>query len=175
MQNKLTVIRDQTQDEGDPEPSTPPVIEVIEPGDSPEAPRFPVVDSSVTLLYILRELRNLKKELIDNPGTPRVLVEQLITTSDSYVSVLVWTIPPDRVGQLHEISIRSDTPATAQFRVTIAGVVQFQDALIAVPLTSPFPTNNRLDGEQTVEIDVLSDGTISIIADVTITGIELEP
>lgn len=175
MQQKLSVIRDQTQDEGDPEPSTPPVIEPIEPGDSPEAPRFPVVDSSVTLLYILRELRDLKKDLLDNPGTPRVLVEQLTTTSDSYVNVLTWTIPPDRVGQLHEISIRSDTPATAQFRVTIANVVQYQDAPLTIPLTSPFPRNNRLDGEQTVEIDVQSDGTISIIADVTLTGIELEP
>lgn len=175
MQQRLTVIRDQTEDEAVPQPSTMPVIEVIEPGDLPEAPPFPVVDSSVTLLYILRELRDLRKELIDNPGTPRVLVGQRITTSAEYVSVLIWAIPPDRAGQLQEISIRSDTPATAQFRVTIAGVVQFQDALISVPLTSVFPSNNRLAGDETVEIDVQSDGAISITADVTITGVELEP
>ena len=118
----------------------------------------------------------LLEEIATTPlgPTPRSFVDRATTTSADYVDVARWDIPQDRRGSLYEVSMVSDTPALAQWRLTVADVVQWADVFLQTALTIPF-RDNELPGDASVILQVKSDGATTIVADGSIAGTERDP
>lgn len=68
----------------------------------------------------------------------------------------------------------SDTPALAQWRLTVADVVQWADVFLQTALTIPF-RDNELPGDASVILQVKSDGATTIVADGSIASTERDP
>lgn len=154
-----------------PLPATPPEELEGEPGKAPE----PASATDALLGQILTVLQQLVAKLFNEPGTPRSVAGHLSTNSSEYQTVASWAIPTNLVGQLEELSFTSDDPDTAIWRLTIAGVEQWADLTQQDPLNVRFPTNNQLDGDDEVLLEMRSDGATTIDADAAISGMERTP
>lgn len=119
--------------------------------------------------YILEpEVKGKEKA---QPYTEIIKPEQVSTNSSSYQELAKWQLSADKDGKLFEISLYSDTPATAQFRLTIKGTAIFADKKIQNILDIPFE-DYGLTEKQTVLLEVKSDGSTTIKADGYIHGRE---
>ena len=145
------------------------------PPQGPEA-LTPGVTELGNLQLLLARAVFLLEEIATTPlgPTPRSFVDRATTTSADYVDVARWDIPQDRRGSLYEVSMVSDTPALAQWRLTVADVVQWADVLLQTALTIPF-RDNELPGDASVILQVKSDGATTIVADGSIASTERDP
>lgn len=151
-----------------PPPTATPSPDEVKPGDEPT----PATGADAILVEIRGLLQQLNDNLFNKPGTPRSIAGHVSTTSDEYVEVANWTIPPNQVGQLEELSFTSDEPGVAQWRLTIRGVEQWADLTQQDALNIRFPSNNELNGDEEMKLEVKSDGSTLIDADASISGIE---
>lgn len=172
---ELTILGRRPVIDDSPPPSETPVPEPGQEPTDPEAPAPVIPDPTTLLTQLVSLVTELLENLFEKRGTPRSIVDRESTTSADYQEVVNWTIPADRVGQLDEVSMTSDTPATAQWRLTIAGIEQWADVIVQDPLNIRFPSNNELAGDDEILLEVRSDGVIAIVADGSISGIEKEP
>lgn len=172
---ELTILGRRPVIDDSPPPSETPIPEPGQEPTDPDAPAPAIPDPTLLLAQLVTLVTQLLDNLFAKPGAPRSVVDRESTTSADFQEVVNWTIPADRIGQLDEVSMTSDTPATALWRLTIAGIVQWSDVLIQDPLNIKFPANNELEGDDEVLLEVRSDGAIAIVADGSISGIEREP
>lgn len=93
-------------------------------------------------------------------------------TSTSYQTVATWTVTTAKTGRLREISVESSSYSKTYFKVTIAGVTQFEDKIIQGPLTLPYPDVN-LAAAAVVTVQAKSTDGTSITVDAMITGKEV--
>ena len=125
------------------------------------------------LTETVRLLTLLTDKPEDRPASARSIIGRKATSSDQYEAVADWLVPPERTGKLEEISLVSDNPAIAQYRLTIASVVQWADLLLPTSLAISFG-NNEIAGDQQVLVEVKSDGATPIVAHGAISATERE-
>ena len=104
-------------------------------------------------------------------GTPIAKLDRYTGTDTSYQTVVSWTVTTGKTGELKEVSMITDQYAKTQFKLTVAGVEQFEDKVITAPLTLPFTENKLLSGSEVLLEAKSTDGT-SINTDGSITGRE---
>jgi len=104
-------------------------------------------------------------------GTPIAKVDRYSGGDTTYKTVVSWTVSEGKIGTLKEVSMVTDNYSKTHFRLTIAGVKQFEDKIIQAPLTLPFPENDLEAGSEVVLECKSTDGT-SITVDGSITGRE---
>lgn len=105
----------------------------------------------------------------DPRGVPRANVFRLITVDTvNYGTVVSVTVGSGNVGDLHEISMFTDDFTETQFRVTIAGVVQFADRVIGTTLSLPWRANRLVAGD-VILLEARSVTGVSVTVDGAIT------
>lgn len=171
--HEITILkRRPVVDDAPPPTATPSPDEAkpgeAKPGDAPE----PATGTDAILVEIRTLLQQLNDNLFNKPGTPRSIAGHVSTSDSEYIEVANWTIPPNQVGQVEEISFTSDEPGIAQWKLTIRGVEQWADLHQQDALNVRFPSNNELNGDDEMVLEVRSDGATVIDADASISGIE---
>jgi hypothetical protein len=73
---------------------------------------------------------------------------------------------------LKEVSMVTDDFTHTEFRLTIAGKLQFKDRRIQTTLTLPFPENNLQSGSMVLLECRSTDGAVTITVDGSVTGKE---
>ena len=149
----------------------------VTPDPDTEGPDEPIVVQPISMTdellgQLLVQFKVMTDELFNRPGKNRSIVTTLSTLSADYVTVASWTIPPGLVGQLREIAFTSDTPETAQWKLTIGNDTQWTDLVQLNPLSIPFADSNRLQENLEVLLEMKSDGAATIVSDASISGIE---
>lgn len=142
-------------------------------GTDEEVTRQPLTDSQ-TQTRIVELLTEIAKPSPARPGFPIARAGRVATTSSDYQQLAIWTVSVDRIGELLEVSMVSNTPATAQFQLLFGGIVQFTNLILDAgdgSLTMPFERHELL-GNMEIELLVVSDGSVAIIANGTIAGLE---
>lgn len=107
----------------------------------------------------------VKSKLIIKP-------EQISTNSATYQEVAKWTISTKK-AYLDALAFDSDTPATAQYRLTVNGVIIFADKKLQNILDIDIPENYDLRKANEILIEVKSDGATTIVVDGLIQGREV--
>jgi len=105
-------------------------------------------------------------------GTPIARVDRYSGSDTTYKTVVSWTVSKGKTGTLKEVSMVTNQYSKTHFRLTIAGVKQFEDKIIQAPLTLPFP-ENELESESVVLLECKSTDGTPIIVDGSITGREV--
>lgn len=135
--------------------------------------RQPLTDRQ-NLARMVELLTDIAEAPAVNPGFPIARAGRVSTNSSDYQQLALWTVSVDRIGKLLEIAMVSNTPVTAQFQLRFGGIVQFTNLVLDAgdgSLTMPFEENELL-GEMEIELLVVSDGSITIIANGMISGVE---
>jgi hypothetical protein len=104
-------------------------------------------------------------------GVPISRVDRLVTNSLSYQEAVSWVVAVGREGDLHEISLFSSDFTKTQFRLTIAGVLQWTDVVIGTSLSIPYRSNRLQAGDQVLLEARSTDGTL-VTVDGSISGAE---
>ena len=98
-----------------------------------------------------------------------VALDRLTTSSASYQTVVSYTVPASKTFLLAALEIACSDYTLGQFRVTIAGVVQFADEYLQTTFNPQFGTAHLAAGD-VVLIEAKSDGATSIDVDGAIEG-----
>ena len=98
-----------------------------------------------------------------------VALDRLTTSSASYANVVSYTVPAGKAFLLAALEIACSDYTLGQFRVTIAGVVQFADEYLQTTFNPQFG-NAHLAAGDVVLIEAKSDGATSIDVDGAIEG-----
>ena len=98
-----------------------------------------------------------------------VALDRLTTSSASYQTVVSYTVPASKTFLLAALEIACSDYTLGQFRVTIAGVVQFADEYLQTTFNPQFG-NAHLAAGDVVLIEAKSDGATSIDVDGAIEG-----
>lgn len=126
---------------------------------------MPFTDREISLLTAIGSTT-------DPAGTPIAEVGRLVTASNVYADVIIWTVTALFTGDLHEVSFIGDDLPSTEFRLEINGVEQFTDLLLQTALSIPW-RGNRLIAGAVVRIQARSpDNSTSVITDGTISGTE---
>jgi len=105
-------------------------------------------------------------------GTPVAKVGRYSGSDTDWQTLVTWTVPSDKVGDLHEISWVSDNDAKTRVRLVIAGADQeVPDSQIDSPLSLPWRENGLAAGSAVTLSVKSSDGT-AINVSGSLTGTE---
>lgn len=107
----------------------------------------------------------VKSKLIIKP-------EQISTNAATYQEVASWVVATKK-GYLDALAFDSDTPATAQYRLTVNNEVIFEDKKLQNILDNDIPENYDLKKGDTILIEAKSDGATTITVDGMIQGREV--
>lgn len=115
----------------------------------------------------------------DTPTPPSPAHETAITrlaraspATTTYVTVVSWTVDEDAIGILRFVEMESDDYEHTRFRLTIAGVLQFNDVQIEASLTLEWP-DVKLAAEAVVLLEARSTDTTEVHVDGDILGKEV--
>ena len=97
---------------------------------------------------------------------------RVTTVLGAYQTVVSYTVAVSAQGFIREIGLVTTDPARTQFRLTIAGVVQFTDELFLTSWAIPFPETSRLDSAAVVLLEAQSTDGTQITVDGVISGHE---
>jgi len=89
----------------------------------------------------------------------------------SYHELASWTVSANKVGELKELSITSDTLDGTYFKIEV-GSLTVTNLKIGAPLTMPFK-DLRLAAAVTIRLSAKSSAGAAIVADGSITGKEI--
>lgn len=103
-------------------------------------------------------------------AVPIAKLDRYSGTDQTYKTVVSWTITSGKRGTLKEVSMITDNYTKTQFKLTIAGTVQFENKYLQSPLTLPFPEDSVLQAEEVVLLQCKSTDGTSIVVDGSITG-----
>lgn len=98
-----------------------------------------------------------------------VALDRLTTSSASYQTVVSYTVPASKTLYLAALEIACSDYTKGQYRVTIAGVVQFTDKYLQTTFNPQFAGAELAAGD-VVLIEAKSDGATSINVDGAIEG-----
>jgi len=105
-------------------------------------------------------------------GKPVAEINRYSGNLTDYQTVVSYTVAAGRTGLLFEVSMVTDQFTKTQFKLTVAGVVLFQDIIIQAPLSLPFPPAELAAGNIVLLECKSTDGT-AIVVDGSITGSEI--
>lgn len=141
-----------------------------------------VDDLLVIVVQLLQVL--LQQRGVSGPGVlpsipvrydiPVADVQRLVTSSTTYVSLVSWAVPSNRIGVLRYIELDSANFSTTRFRLEGAGRVLFDDLELRTALTLEFPEPKLAPGSNVTLLVKSSDGT-EITAYGDIVGMEVVP
>lgn len=108
------------------------------------------------------------------PGLEKAITRlaRLTTSSTEYQTVVSWTVTAEKIGILHNIEFMSDDYDHTNFKLTIAGVEQFTDAIIGNSLSLGYP-DVRIASEAVILLEAKSTDGTEVIVDADITGKEI--
>jgi len=95
--------------------------------------------------------------------TPISEINKETTTSQTYITLVSYTVPEDTNGILYGIEMYADPIAHAEFRLTIGGTEKWAGKTIPMALNIHF-ADARLEPEAQVLLEVRSDDGTSIQA-----------
>ena len=98
-----------------------------------------------------------------------VALDRLTTSSATYATVVSYTVPAAKTFILAALELACSDYTKGQFRVTIAGVVQFVDEYLQTTFNPQFG-DAQLKAGDVVLIEAKSDGSTSIDVDGAIEG-----
>lgn len=90
----------------------------------------------------------------------------------AYQEVAKWTVTPDRIGELKEVSMVTDNYDKTTWKLVVGATTVFNDVKIQAPLTMPF-FDLWLAASTVVTLFCHSDGVTNIVADGSIVGKEI--